>query len=82
MQGMHTVKEDGDKHTLKFRPWSVRTKLFEALSARLNRYAKRQETVATVATTSVAPVFEQLLNKEKRDDGNGHQPKVQPMGFT
>ena len=41
MHGMHTLREDRDNHTLKFRPWSVRTKPFEALKARLNKYVRK-----------------------------------------
>ena len=69
MKGMHILKEDRDNHTLNFRPWIVRTKPFEALRVRLNRYVK-WEKLTTAATTSVAP-FEQSLNKERRGDVNG-----------
>ena len=48
----------------------------------MNRYVKRQETIAAATTASVAPVFEQSLHKAKIRDGNGQQPKVQPMRFT
>ena len=67
MWDTHTLREDRDNCTLKFRLWSMRMKPFKALRARLNRYVKTRETVAAAVTAvSVAPVLEQAVNEEKK----------------
>ena len=77
--GTHTLTENRDNHTFKFRWWSMITKPFETLRARLNRYVKRRETVAAAA--SVSPVSEQAMDRGKEGKGNRQQPKVQLMRF-
>ena len=39
--GTHTLKEDWENHSLKFRPWGAKTKPFEALEVRLFHFLKR-----------------------------------------
>ena len=69
--GTHTLKEDREYHTLKFKPWGDQVKPFEALQVRLSRYIKRSETVAATTTASVAPIFEkQKRKKESAPDNN------------
>ena len=83
MWGIHRHKEERDNCTLKFRPWNMRTKPFEALKQRLNRYVKRGETVVTAAAAvTIAPVLEQVMNGGKEGEDNRWQPRIQPMWFA
>ena len=77
MWGTHMLKEDRDNCTLKFRPWSMRTKPFETLKQRLNRYVKRRWTVAAAA--AVTPFLQQVMNQGIKGEYNRLQPRIQPM---
>ena len=57
-QGTHSLKEDREYHTPKFRPLGSQVKPFEALKVRLSRCIKRRETVAAATAAFVALIFQ------------------------
>ena len=78
--GTHTLKEDWENCSLKFRQLGAKARPFEALNVRLSHSLKKWETFATTAAAFVVPVFENNQENEKRCDGT-EPPKVPPMMF-
>ena len=58
LQGTHTLKENREYCTLKFRLWRGQGKPFKTLKVTLSRYIKRKETVAIATAASVTCIFD------------------------
>ena len=79
MWGTHTLKEGRENCTLKFKPWRVRTKLFETLKQRLNRYVKTRVKPDLPSKPACLRTWQFMQSDLEQDQNEGECDYLEPV---